>query len=162
MASTAESAHAPSCRAYGWRFHHAALVESHRRQSTRAFLDAFRHSQMYEVFITERLQLAATGYDTRDTFEGKVVEREAATRRTKQIKQIVSVGAKGVSKGVAMLQRAGHSVKAGSPLGHLQCICWAPLTAPAGCQLAGIAIGRICIIYCKAMHSTVVVVVCTA
>ncbi|KAK9791805.1 hypothetical protein WJX73_001133 [Symbiochloris irregularis] len=95
-------------RANGWRFHHAGLVASHRRHSTRAFLEAFRHSQMYEVFITQRLALASMGYNTEDTFE---VEVEAASRRGKQIKQIVSVGAKGVSKGKALLQRAGHSVK---------------------------------------------------
>ena len=66
---------------------------------------------MYEVFITERLQLAANNWATSDAFEAKVVSRAVTGKRSKQIKQIVSVGAKGVSKGVAMLQRAGHSVK---------------------------------------------------
>lgn len=83
-------------------------MASHRRHSTRAFLEAFRHSQMYEVFITQRLALAAEGYENGDTFE---VEVEAASKRGKQIKQIVSVGAKGISKGKNLLQRAGHSVK---------------------------------------------------
>lgn len=102
------------CRADGWRFDHRALVASHRRASTRNFLEAFRHSQMYEVFVTERLQLAANNWVTKDAFEAKIVSRDVANRRSKQIKNLVSVGAKGVSKGVAMLQRAGHSVKVGA------------------------------------------------
>ena len=32
----------------------------------------FRHSQMFEVFITERLQMAADDYKTTDAFEAKV------------------------------------------------------------------------------------------
>lgn len=101
-------------RAYGWRFDQRGLVASHRRQSTRAFLEAFRHSQMYEVFITERLHLASRSYATKDAFEARVVAEAAAGRRSKQIKQIVSVGVqKGVSKGVGIMKRARHSVKVG-------------------------------------------------
>ena len=37
------------CRAYGYRFDHRGLVLSHKRQLSRAFLESFRHSQMYEV-----------------------------------------------------------------------------------------------------------------
>jgi hypothetical protein len=32
-----------------------------RNDKARAFLSAFRHSQMYEVFVQERLRMAADG-----------------------------------------------------------------------------------------------------
>jgi hypothetical protein len=33
----------------------------------------FRHSQMYEVFVQERLELATKQYETDDAFEARLV-----------------------------------------------------------------------------------------
>jgi hypothetical protein len=51
-------------RGSGYVFDHAALVASHRRdERARAFLQQLRQSQMYEVFVQERLAAAAAcGY----------------------------------------------------------------------------------------------------
>ena len=57
----------------GYRFDHAGFVASHRgSEQAQEFLQMFRHSQMFEVFITERLQMAADDYKTSDAFETKV------------------------------------------------------------------------------------------
>ena len=50
------------CRAYGYRFDHRGLVLSHKRQISRAFLESFRHSQMYEV---SHIQLAVPACSNR-------------------------------------------------------------------------------------------------
>lgn len=62
------------CRGDGYQFDHAAFVRS-RGGSDKAqeFLRQFRHSQLFEVFINERLKLASQGYKTQDTFESKVM-----------------------------------------------------------------------------------------
>ena len=61
-------------RAHGFRFDHLSFVAAQRRsEKARVFLDHFRHSQMYEVFVTERLALAAHGFRTTDSFEAKVL-----------------------------------------------------------------------------------------
>ena len=59
-------------RAHGWRFDHAAFVASFRSAKTRAFLSHLRESQCYEVFISERLAMAAQGMGAFDAFETKV------------------------------------------------------------------------------------------
>ncbi|KIY92253.1 hypothetical protein MNEG_15710 [Monoraphidium neglectum] len=52
-------------RGSGYVFDHAGLVASHRHNDkARAFLHQLRQSQMYEVFVQERLKIAADcGYD---------------------------------------------------------------------------------------------------
>ena len=63
----------PCCSVAGYRFDHAGFVASHRgSEQAQEFLQMFRHSQMFEVFITERLQMAADDYKTTDAFEAKV------------------------------------------------------------------------------------------
>jgi hypothetical protein len=61
-----------ACRAHGWRFDHAAFVASFRSAKTRAFLGHLRESQCFEVFINERLAMAAEGIAAFDAFETKV------------------------------------------------------------------------------------------
>jgi hypothetical protein len=54
-------------------FDHAAFIAAQKRKDkVAAFLQQFRNSQMQEVFITERLKLAAEGYVSEDPFELKV------------------------------------------------------------------------------------------
>ena len=43
-----------------------------RNETVVQFLTHFRESQMYEVFITERLLMASHGYAANDSFEAKV------------------------------------------------------------------------------------------
>lgn len=48
-------------------------MASHRRKAkVAAFLHQFRSSQMLEVWVNERLELAAGGYATDDPFERRV------------------------------------------------------------------------------------------
>ena len=61
-----------ACRAHGWRFDHAAFVASFRSSKTRAFLSHLRESQCFEVFINDRLSMAAEGMASFDAFETKV------------------------------------------------------------------------------------------
>lgn len=61
------------CRGDGYEFDHLAFMASHgRNDKAHYFLGLFRHSQLYEVFINERLKLASQEYKTTDTFENKV------------------------------------------------------------------------------------------
>lgn len=61
------------CRGDGYQFDHLAFVASQgRNDKAQHFLSLFRHSQLYEVFINERLLLASQDYKTTDTFECKV------------------------------------------------------------------------------------------
>lgn len=60
-------------RGDGYQFDHQAFTGSHgRNDKAQHFLSLFRHSQLYEVFINERLKLASQDYKTTDTFECKV------------------------------------------------------------------------------------------
>ena len=43
-----------------------------QRRSARAFLGLMRHSQLFEVFVRERLLLASQGYPVTCAFEAKV------------------------------------------------------------------------------------------
>lgn len=65
-----------SGRGDGFQFHQLAFVEGQRRsddgKAAQTFLTLFRHSQLYEVFINERLKLASQDYKTDDNFESKV------------------------------------------------------------------------------------------
>ena len=61
-------------RACGWRFDVRAFIGAQRR-SAREFLSAMRHSQLFEVFVRERLLLASRGYPAACTFEGKARPR---------------------------------------------------------------------------------------
>lgn len=61
------------CRGDGFQFDQLAFVASHgRNDKAQQFASLFRHSQLYEVFINERLKLASQDYKTTDTFECKV------------------------------------------------------------------------------------------
>ncbi len=63
-------------RGNGFVFDYTAFVAAQRKRSERhvLFLDSFRHSQMLEVFIGQRLALAAQGYNSPDAFELAVSE----------------------------------------------------------------------------------------
>lgn len=107
------------CRAHGFVFDQGAFTASHRRKDrVVAFLKQFRNSQMLEVFITERLQLASEGYMTDDPFEIKVAER--ASRSAVRL-GIAGVAAKGGAAAAAakgrfgsLLRKAGSAVMQGS------------------------------------------------
>ena len=73
-----------------------------------------RHSQMYEVFINERMALAAGGYQSKDTFESRVSYLQA--KKGNVTKRVAQVGAKGVHNFSAMLQRTTTFVKVSSHL----------------------------------------------
>ena len=65
------SSHGRACgRACGRRFDVRAFIGAQRR-SAREFLGAMRHSQLFEVFVRERLLLASQGYPTTCPFEAK-------------------------------------------------------------------------------------------
>lgn len=58
---------------HGFYFDHAKFVASHRSKSDKVFLDLFRQSQMYEVFIRQRLEMTSLGvYPKDDPFEYKI------------------------------------------------------------------------------------------
>lgn len=64
------------CRAHGYAFDQAAFVAQHRSAAVRQFLQHFRNSQMFEVFITERLLAVSKGNAAPETgFEAKVGQR---------------------------------------------------------------------------------------
>ena len=109
-------------RAHGFRFDHLSFVASHRRsERARNFLDLLRHSQMYEVFINERLALAAGGYKTSDAFEAKVSFVQG--RRGKVLGRLVAqAGARGVSNLSAVLQRTSTFVKVQLSMKHLPAV----------------------------------------
>lgn len=75
-----------------------------------------RHSQMYEVFVNERLALAAGGFQSKDSFESKVAY--LAAKKGNVTRRVAQVGVKGVSNIAGMLQRTSTFVKVGSP-----CLC---------------------------------------
>ena len=58
------------CRAHGWRCDVRAFIGAQRR-SARAFLGLMRNSQLFEVFVRERLLLASQGYPVTCAFEAK-------------------------------------------------------------------------------------------
>ena len=90
-------------------------MASHRRsEKARTFLDLLRHSQMYEVFINERLALARSGYQTSDAFEAKVsyLQNNRVKMLGKLVNQAGGLGAKGVSNLSAVLHRTSTLVKA--------------------------------------------------
>ena len=61
------------CRGDGFQFDQLAFVASQgRNEKAQNFARLFRHSQLYEVFINERLKLASQDYSTSDNFECKV------------------------------------------------------------------------------------------
>ena len=70
----------------------------------------FGTARLYEVFINERLALAAGGYKTSDAFEAKVSFVQG--RRGKVLGRLVAqAGARGVSNLSAVLQRTSTFVK---------------------------------------------------
>ncbi|KAK9829376.1 hypothetical protein WJX72_005465 [[Myrmecia] bisecta] len=95
----------------GHHFDHKAFVASQKRSDVaRAFLDLFRHSQMFEVFMNERLELARAAYRTSDSFELKVTY--VANKRSNKIgKSLVTASAKSVSNLSQMLQKTSQMVK---------------------------------------------------
>ena len=100
-----------SCRAHGFRFDHLSFVANQRRsEKARNFLDLLRHSQLYEVFINERLALAAAEYKTSDAFEAKV--EYMLSKKGKVLGRLVAqASARGVSNLSAVLQRTSTLVK---------------------------------------------------
>ena len=48
------------------------FIAQQRSERQRNFLRLFRHSQMFHMWAVERLQLAASAYNTPDAFERKV------------------------------------------------------------------------------------------
>ena len=70
---------------------------------------------MYEVFITERMKLAAEGYETagaqQDAFEQKVTALQNRMTGKKLGKTLVNASAKSVSNLTSILRNAGHSVR---------------------------------------------------
>ena len=68
------SAGSAICRGDGFQFDQLAFVGSQvRNEKAQNFARLFRQSQMYEVFINERLKLASQDYRTSDNFERKVL-----------------------------------------------------------------------------------------
>ena len=68
------SARSAICRGDGFQFDQLAFVGSQvRNEKAQNFARLFRQSQMYEVFINERLKLASQDYKTSDNFERKVL-----------------------------------------------------------------------------------------
>ena len=60
-------------RGDGFQFDQLAFVASQgRNEKAQNFARLFRHSQLYEVFVNERLKLASQDYRTSDNFECKV------------------------------------------------------------------------------------------
>ncbi|GFR44889.1 hypothetical protein Agub_g6233 [Astrephomene gubernaculifera] len=53
--------HDDMLRGHGLFFDQPAFVAHRRSETVRAFLNAMRHSQLYQMFIQERLQMAASG-----------------------------------------------------------------------------------------------------
>ena len=99
-----------NCRAHGYRFDHLSFAANQRRsEKAQNFLGLLRHSQLYEVFINERLALAAADYRTSDAFEAKV--GFMLSRKGKVGRMVVQAGARGVSNISAVLQRTSTFVK---------------------------------------------------
>jgi len=70
----ASDARDDTLRGFGQTFEHTLFVNHHKRnEKARKFLSLFRHSQMYEVFMQERMRMAAQQYETDDPFEEQVV-----------------------------------------------------------------------------------------
>lgn len=90
-------------------------MASQRSERARRFLELFRHSQMYEVFITERLKLAAEGYESpgalQDAFEQKVTALQNRMTGKKLGKTLVTASAKSVSNLTSIIRNAGQSVR---------------------------------------------------
>eukprot|EP00210_Caulerpa_lentillifera_P007725 g7371.t1 len=58
---------------HGLVFDHDGFVASHKKKEERLFLNAFRQSQMYEVFIQQRLEMASHKYFPKnDPFESRI------------------------------------------------------------------------------------------
>ena len=114
------------CRAHGYQFDQEAFVASQRSERARRFLELFRHSQMYEVFITERLKLAAEGYEgpvaVQDAFEQKVTALQNRMTGKKLGKTLVTASAKSVSNLTSMIRNAGQSVRV-SPSPVILSVC---------------------------------------
>ncbi|GLC43834.1 hypothetical protein PLESTB_000913400 [Pleodorina starrii] len=53
--------HDDMLRGHGYYFDQPAFVAHRRSETVRSFLMAMRHSQLYEMFIQERLEMAASG-----------------------------------------------------------------------------------------------------
>jgi hypothetical protein len=112
------------CRAHGYLFDQAAFIAAHRRKpKVCAFLQQFRNSQMLEVFITERLKLAAEGYVTEDPFELLVTDRNTRASMRIGIGGGIGIGMGGGSANIiggsgpqkgrisSLLRKAGSAVK---------------------------------------------------
>eukprot|EP00891_Asterochloris_glomerata_P004797 jgi/Astpho2/4797/Aster-00342 len=96
----------------GYRFDHAGFVASHRgSEQAQEFLQMFRHSQMFEVFITERLQMAADDYKTTDAFEAKVVQLAARRSKGSLGRGIAAASSKSYTNLQDMLQKGKTLVK---------------------------------------------------
>ena len=105
-------------RLNGWRFDHLSFVESQRRsEKAKKFLDLMRHSQMYEVFINERLGLAAGNFQTKDAFESRVACMMA--KKGNVTRRVAKLGVEGVSSFSSLLQRTSTMVKVSLDF----CIC---------------------------------------
>ena len=107
-------------------------MASQRSERARRFLELFRHSQMYEVFITERLKLAAEGYEgpgaLQDAFEQKVTALQNRMTGKKLGKTLVTASAKSVSNLTSIIRNAGQSVRVSStssslPYNHCRAAC---------------------------------------
>ena len=86
------------------------MANQRRSEKARNFLDLMRHSQLYEVFINERLALAASDYKTSDAFEAKV--EYMLSKKGKVLGRLVAqASARGVSNLSAVLQRTSTLVK---------------------------------------------------
>ncbi|EFJ50722.1 hypothetical protein VOLCADRAFT_120590 [Volvox carteri f. nagariensis] len=53
--------HDDMLRGHGYYFDQPAFVAHRRSEAVRAFLNSMRHSQLYEMFVQERLAMAASG-----------------------------------------------------------------------------------------------------
>ena len=86
------------------------MANQRRSEKARNFLDLLRHSQLYEVFINERLALAAADFRTSDAFEAKV--DFMLSKKGKVLGRLVAqASARGVSNLSAVLQRTSTLVK---------------------------------------------------
>eukprot|EP00884_Botryococcus_braunii_P014564 jgi/Botrbrau1/23108/Bobra.0243s0042.1 len=105
-------ANADLLRAHGYLFDHGAFVASHKRNArAREFLEMFRHSQMYEQFVTQRLLWASTNTAPSEAFEEKVAAREE--RHSRQLgKQLLDASVKSANRFSLAFRKGKELVKA--------------------------------------------------
>eukprot|EP00887_Chlorella_sp_A99_P000741 scaffold5.g741.t1 len=97
-------------RAHGYAFDQAGFLAAHARNARLAtFLAAFRHSQMFEQFVAERLRWAAEGWPLDDPFEQKV-----SAKLARHGTPLGELGSQAKGRLGAVLRKTASLVKSGS------------------------------------------------